>query len=137
MRVLVFLSALLIASTAMAETKNLAIIEDGVVVDMIAVDKEWTEAEWAPFVPEGKTAVPSNTAHITDRYIDGKFMRQFDMPREDGWRQLVFGDVDNPPEEVIPLIKQPWKLSPTYQPSADEQIESLKARIEELESKIK
>jgi hypothetical protein len=120
-----------------ALTKNLAIIEDGVVVDMIAIDQGWTEEEWAPFVPEGKTAVLSETAHITDRYIDGKFMRQFKMPREDGWSQLVFGDVDNPPEEVVPLVTHPWKLSPTYQPSASEQIESLKAQIELMETDLK
>jgi hypothetical protein len=140
MRVLIFLSALLIAFSATAQdttTKNLAIIKDGVVVNIIAINKDWTETEWAPFVPAGTIAIPSETAHITDRYIDGKIMRQFVMPREDGWMQLILGDVDNPPEPVRKLILKPWTLSPTYEPPAKEQVRDLKARIEELESKIK
>jgi hypothetical protein len=134
MRVLVFL--FLLAATS-AQAKNLTIIGDGVVENIITIKDDWTEADWAPFVPEGKTAVLSETAHITDRYIDGKFMRQFNMPREDGWRQLVFADVDNPPEAVTVLIAKPWTLAPSYTPPPDEQIATLKAQVELLEADLK
>jgi hypothetical protein len=134
MRVLIFIFLLV---TTSAQAKNLTIIGDGVVENIITIKDDWTEAEWAPFVPEGKIAVLSETAHITDRYIDGKFMRQFNMPREDGWRQLIFADVDNPPEPVRVLIAKPWTLAPSYTPPPDEQIATLKAQVELLEADIK
>jgi len=120
-------------------TKTLVIIEDAVVTARLVILDEWTEADWASFVPEGATAVVEGDigpepSLIGDRFLEGKFKRIVKRPRGDGWHKMEQIDINDPTPEIENPIVNMWEATASYRASGkDFQNEQLKKRLDALE----
>ena len=93
---------------------NIALVENGMVINVVLMDDDWTGApgEWQP--PSGVTAVQNSNATIGDAYDGTTFTRKIVWNDIDGNPVPDFEiDVDNPPPKVEPVnynaIKQAEK----------------------------
>jgi hypothetical protein len=83
--------------------KNIALVQDGVVVNVVTVPAGWTGKadEWQP--PVDVAAIESEAAHIGDAHDGTRFVRKVIWNDEDRNAIPNFEiDPENPPEEVIP-----------------------------------
>jgi hypothetical protein len=115
-------------------TRNVALVKDGVVVNMVKVPADWTgkASEWQP--PENYAAIDSEHVMIGDTYTEAKGFRRKVLWNDlngDGVPDFEI-DPENPPEEVFPVAKV--RAAPT--PTLEEKLARVGLTLVELKTAL-
>ncbi len=107
--------------------KNVAVLRDGIVVNVVKVSDGWTGAsgEWQP--PKGHSAELNSRAMMGDYRVGDKIKRQVVWNDALGNTVPEFEiEIDNPPDEVLPPPPTPRP------PTLRDELVALQIEVEEL-----